>query len=701
MKRAALLFCLSFLFCKGFSQQAAIDSLKLAIQEHPQENTLRLDMLIDLVFYYKDTDPARGIATANEAIRLSERLNDQGRLATVYNYAGLNYAAQGNDSTALRLFDKCLAIRRQLHDDTGIASAIHNAGISYFNLSDYPHALEYQHQAYDILKEADDKTGMAAALKSIGVVFLYLSEYPKALSNYLEALHIYEHSGDEKNMANALTDIGLVYDHLDNYSKSLEYHLKALEIYKKYDDLYHMQNTLGNIGNVYDNSGNPGKALSFYEQAKKINEKLGNNRGIASNLTNTGIVYNGTSDYGTSLNYLEKALELYRRLNDKYGMSIALSYISNAYLRAPDKILIGKGISPSERYTKAIEAQQKGLLLAQETGNLNSESEAWGNLSEIYEEKKDFSRSLEAYKKYAVLHDSIFNSEKRSAITQMSMQYEFDKKEAQTQAAADKKEALAAAEINRQQVVRNSIAAGAVILLSAAILVFVFYKRKRDAVELRNEAEFKAKVADTEMKALRAQMNPHFIFNSLNSISDYIGKHDIQTADRYLAKFAKMMRMILENSEHKQISLAEDLRTLELYMQLEAFRLNDKFSYEIRVDKQIDQDITMVPPLILQPFVENSIWHGIAQKEEKGKILIEIKKEDKMINCMIEDNGVGRKHPVTDRQNPHVKKSLGMKITMSRIDIMNHPQKTKSNVELFDLAKGTRVEVKFPLALNF
>jgi LytS/YehU family sensor histidine kinase len=203
------------------------------------------------------------------------------------------------------------------------------------------------------------------------------------------------------------------------------------------------------------------------------------------------------------------------------------------------------------------------------------------------------------------------------------------------------------------------------------------------------------------MKALRAQMNPHFIFNSLNSISDYIAKQDVKTADRYLTKFAKMMRLILENSEHKQISLAEDLKALELYMQLEALRLNDKFSYEIKIDDEIDQDITMIPPLILQPFVENSIWHVISQKEGRGKILIEIKKENEMINCAVEDNGVGRNHLMQYEPNGISKKSLGMKITRSRIDILNQPGKTRGAVELLDLAKGMRVEIKFPLALNF
>jgi tetratricopeptide (TPR) repeat protein/anti-sigma regulatory factor (Ser/Thr protein kinase) len=682
----------------GSAQQTVIDSLQNKIKTHPEPDTIKLDALIDLAFYYKDTEPSKGIEFANEAILLSEKLRDKKRLATAYNYAGVNYTAQGNDTVALLFFNKSLGIRQQLNDKKGIASTIHNMGMSYFNLSDYSKALEYQEQAFEILKSIDNKTGMAITLNSIGVVYLYLSDYRKALNNYLNALHTYEQSGDEKNMAIEFINIGLVYNHLGDYNKSLEYQLRALDISKKSGDLYNVQNELGNIGETYDDLGNKTRALSFFREAIAINEKIDNNRGIASNLINTGILYNGIGNYDSAFFYLKKALKLYRLLNDKYGMSNALSYISNSYLKAPDEVINRQGIRLQERYEKAIELQQRSLQMASEIGNLSTEGDGWSNLSDIYIHKKDFAKALNAFKIHIAIRDSISGNEKKSEINRIVMQYDFDKKEAATKAAADKLQTLASAEIKRQRIVKNTVAFGAAILLAASVFIFIFYKRKRDAEEQQKEAEYKVEVAETEMKALRAQMNPHFIFNSLNSIGDYISKHDVTTANYYLGKFAKMMRLILENSEHTQVSLADDLNALELYMQLEALRLNDKFTYEIKVDEEIDQENTMVPPMILQPFVENSIWHGIAHNEGKGNILIEIKKENEMIHCMVEDDGIGRK---IDEMNHNAKRSFGLKITKSRIEIMDKLKKTKGGVQLFDMAKGTRVEVKFPLALNF
>ncbi|MGN6195653.1 MAG: tetratricopeptide repeat protein [Ginsengibacter sp.] len=698
MRRVAFYIIFICFTCTAAAQQSIIDSLQKKLKDHPQQDTITLNNLNDLSFYYKDINPKKGIEIANEAIQLSQKIKDEKRLATSYNYSGVDYTAQGNDSTALLFFKKSLAIRKQLDDRKGIASVIHNMGMSYFNLSDYGKALDYQKEAFEILKSINNKTGMAITLNSIGVVYLFLSDYPKALDNYFDALHIYEQSDDEKNMAIAFINIGLVYKHLANYNKSLEFQMKALGISKKMDDLYNVQNELGNLGETYDDMGNRKMALSYFQQAMIINEKLENNRGIASNLINTGIVYNGMGNYDSSIFFLNKALKLYRQLNDKYGMSNALSYISNSYLKAPEHVLFQNGIRPVSRYAKAIDLQQQGLQMAHEIGNLSTESDAWQNLSDIYINQKDFAKAFDAYKKHIAIRDSISGNEKKNEITRLVMQYDFDKKEAASKAEADKKQTIANAEIKRQVLVKNVITAGAVILIIASVLIFVFYKRKRDAEEQGKEAKYKAEVADTEMKALRTQMNPHFIFNSLNSISDYISKHDVKTANYYLGKFAKMMRMILENSEHTQVSLADDLKALELYMQLEALRLNDKFDYEIKVDEEIDKENTMVPPLILQPFVENSIWHGIAQNEGKGKILIEIKKEDEMINCMVEDNGVGR---LANKETTNSKKSLGMKITRSRIEMMNKIKKTKGSVELFDITRGTRVEVKLPLALNF
>ncbi len=229
-------------------------------------------------------------------------------------------------------------------------------------------------------------------------------------------------------------------------------------------------------------------------------------------------------------------------------------------------------------------------------------------------------------------------------------------------------------------------------IVLVSIIGFILYRRKE-------QAQFKTKVADTELKALKAQMNPHFIFNSLNSISDFIVKNDTVSATNYLTKFAKLMRQTLESSEKQEILLKEDLELLKTYLDIESRRLNNRFTYEIIVDDEIDIENVLVPPLILQPFIENSIWHGISKLDKKGHIAIEYKRDNHMILCAVEDNGVGRKRT----ENYKLKKnpSLGIKITKNRIEIINQLKKTKGTVALIDKDYGLRVEVKLPLQLAF
>jgi LytS/YehU family sensor histidine kinase len=289
------------------------------------------------------------------------------------------------------------------------------------------------------------------------------------------------------------------------------------------------------------------------------------------------------------------------------------------------------------------------------------------------------------------------NAEKKSDIARRTLQFEFDKKEALLKADYQREQELAFEKLKQQRIQNNSVMGGTALLLIAAVTTFLLYKKRADAEQQRKEADLRARVTETEMKALRSQMNPHFIFNSLNSISDYITKHDTAAADYYLTNFAKLMRLILENSEKREVPLSDDLKALELYMQLEAMRLNKTFVYDIKVDETLDQDNTLVPPLLLQPFVENSIWHGLAGKQGEGRILIQIQKENGMIRCTVEDNGVGR-HRAPPSPAVDGKHSFGIKITKARIEILNQIKQANATVELTDLPEGTRVEVTLPFA---
>ncbi|HET9430410.1 MAG TPA: histidine kinase, partial [Chitinophagaceae bacterium] len=213
------------------------------------------------------------------------------------------------------------------------------------------------------------------------------------------------------------------------------------------------------------------------------------------------------------------------------------------------------------------------------------------------------------------------------------------------------------------------------------------------------------KMADVEMQALRAQMNPHFIFNSLNSINRYIVKSDQVTASLYLTKFARLIRLILDNSNSKNVILAHELDALRLYIEMEALRFDKKFDYKIDVDETVNPDSVEVPPLIIQPYVENAIWHGLLHKETTGCLHIAISMpEENLLQCIIEDDGVGRQRAKALKSKSAVtRKSLGMKLTESRISLLNKFAELNASIDILDLTDGkgesigTKVVLKIPV----
>lgn len=221
----------------------------------------------------------------------------------------------------------------------------------------------------------------------------------------------------------------------------------------------------------------------------------------------------------------------------------------------------------------------------------------------------------------------------------------------------------------------------------------------------QKEAEFQQQLGDVSLSALRSQMNPHFIFNCLNSIKLYTTQNDTAAASEYLTKFSRLIRLVLENSRSDRITLASELDALRLYLDMEAMRFKEKLKYNIDVATNIDLDYIEIPPLLLQPYVENAIWHGLMQKEEGGRIDIsmEIDTAESMLLINIVDNGIGRARSAELMSKTATKhKSYGMKMTSERLALINQVYKTGANVTIHDLvnngeAIGTQVTIKIPL----
>jgi ligand-binding sensor domain-containing protein/putative methionine-R-sulfoxide reductase with GAF domain len=224
-------------------------------------------------------------------------------------------------------------------------------------------------------------------------------------------------------------------------------------------------------------------------------------------------------------------------------------------------------------------------------------------------------------------------------------------------------------------------------------------RQERELLNIQKE------IAESKLTALQAQMNPHFIFNSLNSINWYILKNRSKEASQYLTKFSKLVRLILDHSKDLTIPLDKEVHALKLYLDLEAMRFEGKFEYAIQIDASIELEEVHIPPLILQPFVENAIWHGLLHKQGQGKLLLQVFPQNGHLKCIVEDNGIGRKAArELQSQNQHQHQSKGMQLTTDRLQLLHRDFLKADMIRVIDLedetgaAVGTRVEVTLPYA---
>jgi tetratricopeptide (TPR) repeat protein len=529
-------------------------------------------------------------------------------------------------------------------------------------------AIKYFEAALKLSRDIGWKRGEILSLKQQGVTYYNYSDYVKAIEYFEKALRTNQDLKDLVIEAGIYNDIANIYADINLKEKALEYYTNFLKISRDYNRTSDQVTALNNIGNILSETGKTDQAIDSFKQAMLLAEELENDFFIMAINNGLGRTYQRVKNYPQAIFYFKKVKDYAEDLENKYMHALALNSLAENYLLTED-------------YTKAKEHSLKGLKLANELDAMEWQADSWRVLARVYDFENNYKQASMAYRNNMKLVDSIIGSGESAEVTRKEMSYKLELREAKL-----------GLEIEHQKSMQKIYVTVAVIVICLLIMSFVLFRRKQ-------KAQYEAKVAHTELKALRAQMNPHFIFNSLNSINSFISKNNIQEASNYLTKFAKLMRQTLENSEHATVPLEEELAAISNYMDIERKRLEDKFDYQIIIDENINKDEVLVPPAILQPFIENSIWHGVSNLDKQGEITIAVKKEEKMLACVIEDNGLGMKN--NKKGEGH--RSLGLKITQDRLAIINHgkiPSK-KASVEFVEKRQGVRAIVKLPFELVY
>ncbi|MCC6384575.1 MAG: tetratricopeptide repeat protein [Bacteroidia bacterium] len=696
MKRILLLNLICFGTLGLQAQIRLADSLKQVLNQHTEKDTQKVMLYNVIAYELSKSHPESGLLYADSAIAVARSIRNLKLEKRGWGNKAINYSAIGQDSLAMIIYLRLLEYYDTANDNFEKANIYHRISILNFNQADYISALNYLTKALNIFIQYPDSEKIAGCYNSIGVNHMRLGNYPEAIDYFLKAKLIYEKNNNREQTAMVLSNIGLVYQYMDEPLKDLEYQRAALSVYSELDLKQGIINCLGNIGNTYDNLDSLDLALSFYRQSVELAKKYHFPRNIASGLTNSAGVFIQQKAYRKAFDALTEAISFYERSGDHSAVSVAYSFLADLFTEASAADLKKSGFQVTDKDKLARKYYYSALEAAGKAKDKTKIYHALIALSNYYKEKSDYQNSLYLYERAMSLRDSIQNDRKKREIERLQLQAEFDKREALLLAEHSKETAAVEAEIQRVKLMRTFIAGMGVLAVAGGLLVFIQYKKRRDISESKHNAELRAEMTEMEMKALRSQMNPHFIFNALNSINDSIQKLDAEKASLFTIRFGRLMRMILENSEHKEVPLVDDLAALDMYLQVERLRLNDKFDYTILVDSSINQSSVLIPPLLLQPFAENSIWHGISSKPERGQITITIDRVGEMMRCCIEDDGIGRMNQNLSGTG-NGRRSLGIKITEHRISLLNRTRNTQATYFITDLQNGVRAEILLPL----
>ncbi|MDD7915403.1 tetratricopeptide repeat protein [Polaribacter ponticola] len=484
--------------------------------------------------------------------------------------------------------------------------------------------------------------------------------------------------------------LGVDYRRKNIYTTAINYNKEALEIAEKVENpnsgiLRSMEVSYNSIGNIYILLEQYKLAEKSFKKAIKIAEKSKNKWSLSINNENIAKIKEAQDSLDLAIYYTKKALTIDKSINNHYGRMICYNRLgklfikkgeySNAKQVLNDAMPIAKSVknnfyialinnnlgwvdTKTKNFSKAKEHFKTSLEIAEKKNYKTALTEIYTNYSEYYEQTGNHENALKYYKKYTTISNQLLNDKTSKYVNDLIAKYDSERKTNQIKNLAKQNE------IAQLQLIKNRNL-WAIFLVSIFCLLVILYFLYR-----QNSLKKEKKILTLEQDVLRNQMNPHFIFNALNSIKHYIINNEQKNAVHYLNKFSKLIRKILESSSVKEVSLQEELETMDLYMNIENIRFSNEIDYNFNVDQTLDLSKIKVPPLVLQPFLENALWHGLSSKKGDKNILLSVHKpSENFIQIDIQDNGIGRKASAKIKSNKTIKrKSIGIELTKERLN---------------------------------
>jgi hypothetical protein len=648
--KTILFICFSIIVGQNlFSQNKMVENLKIELKT-AKHDTTRCDVLDQLI----------EVAPEGEWQKYNQQLSQ---------LASKNLAQNPTDRL-FTLYSKYYA------------TALHNQGVIYSEQSNDEKAIEYFNKSIEVSKSSGNKNEVAISLQAIAQMEIRKGNNAKALHQLYECFKIFEEVGDEIGIADVHLNIGNICYLQNDYRKALEHHLKSNELYvkNKYEVAY--STVSFKIGADYNALNDFTRALQYLQKSIDLLENSDYEPNSVAYL-NIAQIYIYQNKLDKAFDYATKGLKIAEGINNKVEINHSHVVLSKIYRL-------------QKKYDASIFHAQKALSIGQEIQHPSEINMAADALYQCYNETKQKEKANQYHQLFIETKSIMDNQESKNALLEQKLKYEYEKKELLSKAENEKKlvELTSANEKNNLKKNIWLIVFGFIIIVVCISAFFIYknYKQKNIITNQKNNL--------LKQKLLVSQMNPHFIFNSLNAIQNYIFKQDSLKAGNYLTQFSELIRMILDYSRKDYIPIESEVKLLNTYLELQKLRFESKFDYAIIVDEEIDKESIHIPPMLAQPFIENAIEHGIFYKKDKGRVDVRLYFENSMLIYEIEDDGVGMEEAMKLKNKLKSSyESLATIITKERMTTLN--EQSKSNIEIEIIDKSSKspnhsgVKVKF------
>jgi tetratricopeptide (TPR) repeat protein len=678
---------------------------------------LNLNERADSIYYYAS-------AANNEANKIGYKKGIAASLMNLADYEqmkALGLRINGKDDAEAQK-----EVEKYLTQSITLAEQIHDyetLGYTYMFWADmvYVKNKYVENEARNIYrKKSIDNFNKAGNERQEGKLCTWLSESYIATGYYEEAFEYCQRAialnkkvipqaitKEEKAYNNvvyqvSLSDMAKLYETAGDYQTALQYLNQNNQFTMEHQtgfDVAEEKAEIFRLTNQYDSS--------FYYLKKLMVQNPDNAAWIRKDIGATFLLKN---EYDSALAILQESLAFYKK-NDPVGRALS-----------PILLYMGSAYAGKNEYATALPYAREGMALTLKIGSRSDELKGYELLSGIYHHLGNNDSAYQYLFKYLTLKDSVQNRQFIFRLNNYKKVAEDTIKEARI-GLLNKDNKIKDQQLKQEATVKKFLVAVFIAFVFAGMYVFrnLTLKRKneklqRDQAEQewkmkhleseKKQAELQRQAGELEMQALRAQMNPHFIFNCLSSINRFILKNESKTASNYLTRFSRLMRMVLINSQKQLIALEDELEMLRLYLEMERLRFKNSFDYGITLLNEIDSGNIFIPPLLLQPFCENAIWHGLmhlpsVQSGRQGRLDIELSMQENILHCVITDNGIGREKAAEMKSKTAEKeKSMGLKITTERLALINRKKGIHTFYEIEDLkdemgnVAGTKVTIK-------